>query len=389
MVGPATDLPAILFVSPVADIKGGAERVLLHVMANPAIRPVLAVPGPGELAAAARERGIAVHFFDLGAVGAVRRKPSLLDLARAARAALRCARQIAVVARAEGVEAVQTNGLKVHIAGALARVLTLGGIRLIPHLHDIPYTRLEHLIWRGLAAASTRTVIVSPPCMPVPHRKAAVVLNATDRMPAERPHERPQARPTIGFVGRFHPFKGVHILLDWFEEAAHRDESLQLLLRGRPSEESKGYWASLQPRIASFGSRCRVEGWRGPELDPYEGIDILAVPSATPDPCPLVLMEAMAAAIPVIGTPVGGIPMIISGGKVGRLVESPGEFITAVRDLLRPDVYAAASAAALHKARTYHSMGEFWARFNEEYQRAGVQGALRAPPGVIGPRVPA
>ncbi|MBP0496243.1 glycosyltransferase family 4 protein [Pararoseomonas indoligenes] len=388
--GPADDRPGILFVSPVVNMKGGAERVLMQAMANPAIRPVLAVPGPGELAASAREKGIPVHFVRLGAVEKVRRKPTPLDLLRAARAALQCAVQIAAVARAENVAAVQTNGLKVHVAGALARVLTLGRIRLIPHVHDIPYTRLERAIWRGLAATSTRTIIVSPPCMPGPHpARVAIVMNACDKPPAPTARERPPTPPTIGFVGRFHAFKGVHLLLDWFHDMARENPDLRLLLRGRPSDESAAYWASLQPRIASLGDRCQIEGWRDADADAYEGIDILVVPSATPDPCPLVLIEAMAAAIPVIGTPVGGIPAIIGTGEAGRLVGSTSEFAAALRDLLRPETYGRASAAALEKARNSHSLGEFWARFNEEYRLAGVFDGHRGFSGVIAPRVPA
>jgi hypothetical protein len=44
--------PVVLFVSAVADRKGGAETVLLDLLRNPAIQPVLAVPEQGQLAAA-------------------------------------------------------------------------------------------------------------------------------------------------------------------------------------------------------------------------------------------------------------------------------------------------------------------------------------------------
>ena len=366
--------PTILFVSPVADLKGGGEKVLLELMANPAIRAAVAVPADGEIAAHARQRGIPVCFFDLGAVAAVHRPPRPGDLLAAARGALACARQLADAFQTTGASALHTNGLKVHVIGAAVRQLYR--LPVIAHVHDIPHTRLEQAIWRGIARAVTRVLVVSAPCYPaatLPDR-VAVVSNGV-RLPAASPagHALPE-RPVIGFVGRFHPFKGVDLLLDWFEHAARTRPSLQLLIRGRADAEGAAYWEALQPRIAPLvaAGRCRVLGWSAPGEDPYAGIDLLAVPSRTPDPAPLVVLEALGRGIPVIGYPAGGVPGLIGGAAHGALARDPAEFAAALDRLLRPDTYAAVGQAGVRRVRDGFTVERFWAAVNAQYAAAGV-----------------
>ena len=373
----ALQRPTILFVSPVADLKGGAERVLLDLLANPAIQPALAVPGTGELAELARQHGFPVWTFDLGAVASVHRPARPRDLLSAANGARCCARQLADAAAETGASVLHTNGLKAHVIGALTRLAH--GVAVIAHMHDIPHTSLEKAIWRGVSAGVTRTILVSRPCFPGARlpKRVAVVPNGV-RLTGERPRERvlPQT-PTIGFVGRFHPFKGLHLLLDWFEQASRARPDLRLLIRGRADEEGAGYWESLQDRVArlTMQGRCRLLGWTAPGDDPYEGIDLLAVPSQTPDPAPLVVLEAMLRGIPPIGYPAGGIPALIGGPEYGALAADAAEFEAALERLLDPQAYAAASVAAARRVQETFSIERFWNAINAQYALAGVTAA--------------
>ena len=344
----ASSRPTILFVSPVADLKGGAERVLLDLFENPAIRPALAVPGEGDLAAIARSRGYPVRFFDLGSVASVRRPPRPADLAGAARAGLRCARQLAQASREP----------------------------VVAHLHEIAHTRLEKAIWRGVAAAVTRTIVVSAPCYPAASLPAgvAVVSNGV-RDPMGSPAPRALSEtPTIGFVGRFHPFKGIHLLLDWFEHASRTRPALRLLIRGRADAEGAPYWEALQDRIRPLvgQGRCRVLGWAEAGEDPYAGIDILAVPSQTPDPAPLVILEAMLRGLPVIGYPAGGVPFLVGAPACGALASDAAGFGAALDRLLVPDAYRAASLAGAARVRETFTIERFWDAIAAQYALAGV-----------------
>jgi len=54
----------VLFVSAVSDLRGGAEKVLQDMLANPQIEPVLALPAPGPLVAVAAEHNCPVVYFE-------------------------------------------------------------------------------------------------------------------------------------------------------------------------------------------------------------------------------------------------------------------------------------------------------------------------------------
>ena len=366
--------PTILFVSPVADLKGGGEKVLLELMANPAIRPAVAIPSEGEIADYARQRQIPVSLFDLGAVAAVHRPPRPSDLLAAATGAARCAQQLARISRDVGAAALHTNGLKVHVIGSAVRLLHR--VPVLAHVHDIPHTRLEKAIWKGVARSVTRMMVVSSPCFPaspLPTRVAVVSngVRAADTLP---PIRAVPADPTIGFVGRFHPFKGVDLLLDWFEHASIARPSLRLLIRGRADDEGAAYWDGLQGRIRPLvdAGRCRVLGWSAPGEDPYAGIDVLAVPSRTPDPAPLVVLEALSRGIPVIGYPAGGVPGLIGGPEHGALAADGAAFEAALNRLLEPETYSAAGRAGARRVRELFTIERFWAAINAQYAQAGV-----------------
>jgi glycosyltransferase involved in cell wall biosynthesis len=366
--------PTILFVSPVADLKGGAERVLLDLLDNPAIRPALAVPGDGELAELARSRGFPLRFFDLGAVASAHRPPRVRELLNAADGLRRCARQLAAAATETGASLLHTNGLKVHVIGGLVRLVHR--VPVVAHLHDIPHVASERIIWRGIAAAVTRTVVVSRPCFPgsaLPDR-VTILSNGLRSMGSVSQARTVSNTPTIGFVGRFHPFKGLHLLLDWFEQASSLRPELRLLIRGRADQEGAAYWQSLQGRIGRLSDqrRCRVLGWAGPGENPYHGIDLLAVPSQMPDPSPLVILEAMMRGIPPIGYPAGGIPTLIGGPEHGALAANAAEFDAAVGRLLDPQVYRAVSAAAIARVNEDFAIERFWNGINAQYALAGA-----------------
>ena len=362
--------PVVLFVSPVADRKGGAETVLLDLLRNPAIRPVLAVPNDGQLAAAAARMDVAVEHYDLGAIAAVRRPLRAADALRAARDVARAARQIASIAGATGATIVHTNGLKVHMIGCLARLLY--GIPLLVHQHDVPYTAAERAIWRFFLHASRRTIAANDICLP-PHgrrsaRRAGVVPQGLAEAPSGSARTLP-AQPVLGFVGRIHPFKGLHLLLDWFEVAAARHRQVTLLLRGNVGDEGAAYWAGMQGRFERLvaAGRCRIEGWRPLGEDPLGGIDILVAPSAVPEAGPRVIMEAMVRGIPAIGAQSGGalqmIPTLEHGGKAA----DQESFLEELDRLLDPGTYAAVSAAALAHAQSAFGVERFWRDVNAEY----------------------
>jgi glycosyltransferase involved in cell wall biosynthesis len=117
---------------------------------------------------------------------------------------------------------------------------------------------------------------------------------------------------TIGFIGRIVPEKGLENLL----EAAAKlpPQGWRLLIAGRVSPPLD--LEKLKAKTAGMP----VE-WLGvvPAADFYPQIDVLAVPAIWADPGPLVVHEAFANAVPVIGASIGGITDLVEQNVTGWL----------------------------------------------------------------------
>jgi glycosyltransferase involved in cell wall biosynthesis len=137
------------------------------------------------------------------------------------------------------------------------------------------------------------------------------------------------ARPTrFLFVGRFHPLKGTHLLLEAFSRAAILGARLTLI--GAGGEE-----ASLHRLAAKLGIADLLE-WTGklPRnelIAHYRAHDALIAPSLY-ESGGLVALEAMAQGLPVIALDVGGHSVSIAEGCGLRI--SPYGSIDAVVDRL-------------------------------------------------------
>ena len=366
---------AVLFVCPVAHFYGGAERVLADMLANPAVRPHLCVPAEGPLAEYARARGIPCGIVDIRRIAEVHRPVRPGAILSAARDAWRAAGELRALARRFGCPIVHTNGLKAHVVGALARRRGgAGPFRLVAHFHDIPYTRLERAIWRFVTTAADAVIAVSRPCLPGPDRRHVTILPNALPVPAALPERTPRTPLRLGFVGRYAKFKGLGLLLDWFEAAREAGIDAMLRLRGRTTPEDQAYWDGIQARIAASPCAAAIvdEGFRD-RAELYDDLDLVLVPSDHPDPHPFVVKEAQAEGLPVVAYPAGGIPDMIADGHTGFLAATPAEFVAVLRRLeAEPGLYDRVRRTAWEKARAEFDMATFHDRLARVY--AGLDG---------------
>jgi glycosyltransferase involved in cell wall biosynthesis len=361
----------VLFVSAVPDLRGGAERVLLDMLGNPKIEPVLALPGRGPLDAHALHFNSPVIYFSPGWVLNVHRPLKFSAALRSIPDSLRCAAQLRRAARQHGCGIIHSNGLKVHVLAALA-TLFRRDLRVVIHLHDIPYSPVERLLWRLLGRLANRVVVVSRPCWPGSELPAHVriipngVASNNGAVAARAPLT---GIFRLGFVGRFHHHKGLLLLVDWLAAARDAGLEFEFHFRGGSDPDDPAYWESVQRKLgqAKLLDRIRIDGWRsGPAV--YEGLDAVVVPSDCPDPLPRVVLEAGAQGLPVIALPSGGISSMIVDGRTGFLVNDAADFIDAVAKLIRePGLRDAIGSAAQRHIAAEFTLPRFHERFDALY----------------------
>lgn len=361
--------PRVMLVSPVSDFKGGAEVVLRGMLANPLADPVLAVPGPGAIADAADAMGIPVCFYLPGAMMKVHRPPRPGPIAAAAGDLVRCAFRLRRLAREHGCDILHSNGLKAHMLCAIVAPFTR--IRTLVHLHDIPYRQSERAIWRAIAASVTKVIMVSRPCFPGDRLPAnvKVLRNGIAPLFDTLPPARVGGPLRLGFVGRYHPNKGLDLLLDWFGAVRAAGVDATLAIRGRPDPDLPEYWPGIQRRIEREGLSPWVkdEGWTTGTAT-YAKLDVLLITSQIPDPAPLVVLEAMSAGVIVAGYPAGGIPSMIDDGRTGLFVTDGATLASKLQRLIDdPAALDALRNSAFQRVREDFSLSGFHERLRATY----------------------
>jgi glycosyltransferase involved in cell wall biosynthesis len=128
----------------------------------------------------------------------------------------------------------------------------------------------------------------------------------------------------ITWVGRFNRLKGVHLLIQALPLVRERVPTAHLRLVG-PTDNAE-YLADVRRLSQATGCEERVEfvGAVNSQALPmeYAIASVVALPSLQEN-APMSVMEAMAAARPVVASRVGGIPDFIADRVTGALV-TPG-----------------------------------------------------------------
>jgi len=209
-----------------------------------------------------------------------------------------------------------------------------GGVRFIQSIQTTqPTPRWHWWLQRLVQHRAQRVVVPSPSAArvarewaDVPAEKLVIIPNAIDP-DAFRMHRPPPAEQfRVGFIGRLDPVKRIPDLLTAMSRLG-RAYRLEIFGEGRER-------AQLTSLISQHGLRQRVR-LHGAVSAPQEAlrrIDMLALPSSA-EGFGLVLIEAMAAGVPVVATDVPGICDVVRNGENGLLVPvaSPPHLAHAIR----------------------------------------------------------
>ncbi len=120
--------------------------------------------------------------------------------------------------------------------------------------------------------------------------------------------------PIIGTIGRLHPNKGYDLLLDAAALLRDQGRRFELVIAGDGPEAPR-----LRAQADSLGlaDQVRFPGWVEPRAA-LDDMDIF-VSSSRVEPFGLVIIEAMAAGVPVVATDIDGPRDILRGGELGAL----------------------------------------------------------------------
>lgn len=277
---------------------------------------------------------------------------------------------------------VHTNSLKAGVYGSVAA--RLAGIPVIWHVRDRieddylppPAVLLVRRMSRYLANAvvansrSTMETLAAP-------SKPVVIYSVLPEVLTDVPlRQRINGRPlTFGNVGRLAPWKGQDLFLRAFARAFPQGDARAAVVGGALFGED-AYARSL-PRLAKalgIGARVEFRGHRPDVWDELSRIDVLVHSSVTPEPFGQVILEGMAAGVPVIAARAGGPAEILRHDRTGVLYEPAdvGELAGAMQRMLDPRLRDRLTAAARDDLGPY-SPPVVAAELQQLYQRVAAR----------------
>lgn len=135
------------------------------------------------------------------------------------------------------------------------------------------------------------------------------------------------------FVGRLSSQKNIPLLLDVFSDKSLADT--KLLIIGDGNEEIK---SEVIKQSSLTNNRIQFLGKKDNVLDYMNAVDALVLTSRH-EGLPIVILEALSVGLPIISTPVGGIPDIIKNKINGILTkgETKEDLLEAIHEFLRLD----------------------------------------------------
>ncbi|MDP9841383.1 glycosyltransferase [Streptosporangium lutulentum] len=267
-----------------------------------------------------------------------------------------CPRWLRLARLAHVVRRLEPDVLNIHSPLPASFLRPMSQLRsprptLISTVHNVRYRLPTMVLDRATGWLDTRTVAVSPQVARartgrrsrgLSVRVHGVHLAAQRRWAARSEQTRQEWNVSpnsflIVHVANFHPQKNHELLIEAAARVGERDSRPVFLLAG-----SGPLSARVTRRVDELGlNNVRLLG-HVPDAARLIASSDLLVLSSSYEGLPVVIMEALAAGVPVVSTAVGGVPDLIEDHRNGLLVR-PGDPVALAEAVLRathPELHA-------------------------------------------------
>jgi glycosyltransferase involved in cell wall biosynthesis len=313
----------------------GSAKILLDILRIPgnAANAMVVLPHDGVLVEDIKALGIPVYIMNLG----VLRRKYMTPWGILGRVYL----WISAIGKLKrlitfyNIQRVYINSANVIVGPALTQK---NQTELVWHLHEI----VEHpsVLKNFLAALikqADKVIAVSKATQQfwqiATNKKVELLYNGMDlskytNVSANKTNILPNASPNetwVGMIGRVQAWKGQHYFLDIIETYLKQnpsDTSTRFIIAGDayPGYENLAIELALAIERKGLHKRVTYLGYRSDIPQLLSALDVLVLPSTSPDPLPTVVLEAMAAGKPVLATAQGGALEMVVDQETGRLM---------------------------------------------------------------------
>lgn len=327
--------PRVVFVDHCALWSGGEIALARLLPALERYQPRVILGEHGPLEDRLREMVIPVEVLELDAAarGVKRDEVRAGGLSGSAlRSTARYVKLLAARLRALDADLVHTNSLKSGFYGGLAA--RRAGVPVVWHLRD----RIAADYLSSQAVVLTRSAIWALPRAVIANSRATIGTTGRGRpgqlravvhdpyQPVTAPAARPVGDVVVGMVGRLAPWKGQHVFIRAIAAARTEVPRLRARIIGAPLFGEDEYAAELRQLAGDLGVEDIVEfrGFCADVESELAQLSILVHASTIPEPFGQVVVEGLAAGLPVIAAAAGGPAEIITDGVDGLLFP-PGD----------------------------------------------------------------
>lgn len=270
--------------------------------------------------------------------------------------------------------------------GLIVRLCRLIRIPVVLHLHasSFPefYSPLPSVAQRWVRmtfALATRVVVLSKSwrtyvvdVLEVRPEQVTVLPNATPKLAMATLKRDPNDQLRLLFLGELGPRKGLPELLAAFGDPRLLSRTWQATIAGDGDVQT---YRAVAKKLGIDG-RVDFVGWIGAEdvAKLLASSHLLLLPSHA-EGLPMSVLEAFASGVPVICTPVGGLPEVVIDGQNGLLVAS-GDVTGLVESILKilddESLRQRLAVGARNTWQQHHSIEPYARRLTAEWQNAAL-----------------